>query len=274
MNCPHCGIYLRQGTTFCTGCGSPVGSGQSNQRKTSEERKELLARQIANKVPQGWRVESQSDYQAVFVSGRPVNHVLHLILTLITCLAWGIVWVSLSLFAGEKRGMANIDEYGNVAISRFGNTTGKVVAGIVGGIFLLILLLIIIGAISSISEEAAGTQQGQAGGATLPNSTTSEPVTKVNAQEILKDYQTNETAANINWKGKRLLVTLDNIDEIEDGGRVIKYSDTLGWSHIQMDFTRNLDVVDLIPGNSVTANCRLEGYQMDSWLEFSDCSIE
>ena len=31
--------------------------------------KELLARAVANEIRQGWRVESQTDYQAVIVKG-------------------------------------------------------------------------------------------------------------------------------------------------------------------------------------------------------------
>jgi hypothetical protein len=37
--------------------------------KTPEERKELLARAVSNEVRQGARVESQSDYQAVMITG-------------------------------------------------------------------------------------------------------------------------------------------------------------------------------------------------------------
>lgn len=86
--------------------------------KTAEERKELLARTIAGHVAQGWRVESQSDYQAVLVTGHRVNHVLHLILTIITALIWGIVWIALVIFGGEKRALVAVDEFGNVNFQR------------------------------------------------------------------------------------------------------------------------------------------------------------
>ena len=41
---------------------------------------------IANVSAQGYRVESQQDYQAVIVKGKPINHTLHIILSVIT---WG-----------------------------------------------------------------------------------------------------------------------------------------------------------------------------------------
>ena len=50
--------------------------------------------------------------------GKPVNHVLHLILTLVTCLVWGLVWLVLALTGGEKRSIASVDEFGNVIFQR------------------------------------------------------------------------------------------------------------------------------------------------------------
>jgi hypothetical protein len=87
-------------------------------RKTSEERKELLARTVMGQVAGGSRVESQSDFQAVVVRGKPVNHVLHLILTLVTVTLWGWVWLGVAIFGGEKRSMVTVDEYGNSAVQK------------------------------------------------------------------------------------------------------------------------------------------------------------
>ncbi len=90
----------------------------SGARKTADERKELLARAITGALARGGRVESQSDYQAVIVIGKPVNHLLHGILTFITFLFWGIVWIILAVTGGEKREVITVDEYGNVSVSR------------------------------------------------------------------------------------------------------------------------------------------------------------
>lgn len=80
----------------------------------NEDRKARLAQAVANEVAGGRRVESHSDFQAVVVEGKPVNHVLHLILTLVTCGLWGFVWLVLALMGGEKRYVLSIDAYGNV----------------------------------------------------------------------------------------------------------------------------------------------------------------
>ena len=96
----------------------PLVSVVETGRKTTEERKELLARTVMGQVASGARVESQSDYQAVLVRGKPVNHVLHLILTLVTVTLWGWVWIAMAIFGGEKRSMVTVDEYGNVAVQK------------------------------------------------------------------------------------------------------------------------------------------------------------
>ena len=86
--------------------------------KTLDERKAALANTVTGLIAQGCRVESQSDTHAVLVSGKPINHILHLILSLVTCSAWLIVWGALAIFGGEKRKLVNVDEYGNVSVQK------------------------------------------------------------------------------------------------------------------------------------------------------------
>lgn len=87
-------------------------------RKSADERKEALARMVTAQVANGARVESQSDYQAVLVHGHRLNNTLHLILTIVTFGLWGIVWLLVAIFGGEKREVASVDEWGNASIQR------------------------------------------------------------------------------------------------------------------------------------------------------------
>lgn len=87
-----------------------------------DERRNILAQQIQMAAARGLRVENQDRYQAILVEGQPVNHVLHAILTLATCLLWGIVWAVLAATGGEKRHLITVDEYGNVTHQRLGKT--------------------------------------------------------------------------------------------------------------------------------------------------------
>jgi uncharacterized protein DUF2510 len=96
------------------------GSEVSTTRRTDDERKVILAQQLQTAAARGLRIESQSDFQAVLVEGKPVNHVLHAILTIFTCLLWGIVWAIIAGTGGEKRQMVVVDEFGNVLWQNLG----------------------------------------------------------------------------------------------------------------------------------------------------------
>jgi hypothetical protein len=105
--------------------GLPVGDALAPpvghvERKSAEERKQILAQQIQFATTRGRRVESQMDFQAVLIEGKPVNHTLHAILTFLTCLVWGVVWAVLAATGGEKRELLVIDDYGNVQIQKMG----------------------------------------------------------------------------------------------------------------------------------------------------------
>jgi hypothetical protein len=92
----------------------------SSERRSPDERKAILAQQLQSAAARGLRIESQSDYQAVLVEGKPVNNTLHAILTIFTCLLWGIVWAVIAATGGEKREMIVVDEFGNVQNQRLG----------------------------------------------------------------------------------------------------------------------------------------------------------
>jgi hypothetical protein len=88
-------------------------------RKSEEERKALLARTVTNEVARGWRVESQSDYQAVLLKGKKTSHGLHLFLSIITAGLWLIVWAIMVFVVNkERREVIGVDEYGNSNVSR------------------------------------------------------------------------------------------------------------------------------------------------------------
>lgn len=76
--------------------------------------KRNLANAVATNVAQGYRVESQTDETAVLVKGQQTNHVLHLILSLLTCGFWAIVWIAMVVINKERRIILRLDDYGNV----------------------------------------------------------------------------------------------------------------------------------------------------------------
>lgn len=73
-----------------------------------------MSQAVAGYVRSGWRVESQGDGYAVVVFGKRPNHILHLILTLVTFGLWAIVWVIVAASSKETRRTLQVDGYGNV----------------------------------------------------------------------------------------------------------------------------------------------------------------
>lgn len=79
-----------------------------------ERRRRLDERIQANIVNGGARVESRSDYEAVLVQGRRPNHVLHLLLSIVTLGLWLIVWLIVGITHRERRALLTVDEFGTV----------------------------------------------------------------------------------------------------------------------------------------------------------------
>lgn len=79
-----------------------------------EQRRAILASAVAQQVRKGWRVESQTDYQATLAKGHRPNHILHLILTILTLGIWAIVWIIVTLTNRERRKSIAVDEFGHV----------------------------------------------------------------------------------------------------------------------------------------------------------------
>lgn len=81
---------------------------------TDDQRKEMLAKRMQSFTGNGYRVESQTDFSVTFVKGRRPNHLLHLILSVLTLGLWLFVWIGVAIMAGEKRRVLTIDAYGRI----------------------------------------------------------------------------------------------------------------------------------------------------------------
>lgn len=81
---------------------------------TPDQRKRALSQAVNNRVAGGYRVQSQTDTDAILVKGKPTNHILHLILSLVTFGFWFLVWPIIWLINKETRLILSVDDYGNV----------------------------------------------------------------------------------------------------------------------------------------------------------------
>lgn len=79
------------------------------------ERRARLENHLSTEIAQSrGRIESVTPYSAVVVTGRPVNHVLHLLASVFLCGMWIPIWILIAVGGGEKRWVLSVDPCGNV----------------------------------------------------------------------------------------------------------------------------------------------------------------
>ena len=89
------------------------------ERKSAEGRKQLLVQAVQSHVAQGFRVESHTgEFGAVLVKGHRPNHLMHLLLTVVTAGVWLIGWLIRIAMGSERRVMITVDELGNVLVQK------------------------------------------------------------------------------------------------------------------------------------------------------------
>ncbi|NYI80625.1 DUF4352 domain-containing protein [Nocardioides panzhihuensis] len=76
--------------------------------------RQQMSQAVAKEVADGgWRVESQTEYHTVLAKGGRTNHVLHLILTIVTCGLWSVAWLLIAHLNRRQSLVLRVDEYGN-----------------------------------------------------------------------------------------------------------------------------------------------------------------
>ena len=122
--CSNCGFETGTTARFCSRCGqrrtylpASVGSKQPGALSKDYDRERILETSVMDAISRGWRVESQGKFHAVIVKDGKVNHILHLLLTLLTGF-WIVIWFLLAVFGGKRRQMIYVNEQGYVSVTR------------------------------------------------------------------------------------------------------------------------------------------------------------
>jgi hypothetical protein len=90
---------------------------QAGPPLSPDQRRSILNNAVMRQISLGWRVEAQFDTQAALVTAGRVNHLLHAILTAVTCGTWLPVWIILAISGAEKHVTITVDENGVVLIN-------------------------------------------------------------------------------------------------------------------------------------------------------------
>ena len=128
MFCEKCGAPISEAARFCAACGTavvqqamvkaPPAAHSGPAMVPDSIRTFLLGQALQQEVLAGGRVEAQGEFSAVVrFGGKPVNHILHLLLSLITFGLWVVVWVILAISSATSKYTVTltVDEYGDVS---------------------------------------------------------------------------------------------------------------------------------------------------------------
>lgn len=85
---------------------------------TEKQRTAILDQQLFELARRGGRLQARTPTSAVVETGKPVNHVLHLLVSVFMCGLWLPVWLIAAAFGGTWTRTVTVDEYGEVRDSR------------------------------------------------------------------------------------------------------------------------------------------------------------
>jgi len=89
---------------------------------STEERTFVLQRELASRTAVGWRVEVLTATSATMVQYPPrANHVLHFVLSLLSCGLWLPVWLVVAVIEGSRsvrRQIVMVDQHGHAVWER------------------------------------------------------------------------------------------------------------------------------------------------------------
>ncbi|TLF57017.1 DUF4234 domain-containing protein [Nocardia cyriacigeorgica] len=94
--------------------GAHANSGMPMHTVSLEHRQQLLMMAVSAQAGQGAKVMSMTQTSAVLLQVDQTNHILHILLSVVTCGLWLIVYVIQMNTAKIRRYQIYVDEYGMV----------------------------------------------------------------------------------------------------------------------------------------------------------------
>ena len=85
--------------------------------KSPETRVAILNAKVVDMSRAGWRVVTMHGEQAVMACGHRPNHILHLLLSIVTVGLWLPIWIIIGCTTKERQRLMVVDPYGRILIS-------------------------------------------------------------------------------------------------------------------------------------------------------------
>jgi heat shock protein HtpX len=86
--------------------------------RTEAERHQLVVNFVEQALMRGEYIESEGDYAFLLARGRPINHLMHLVMTLFSFGLWLPIWIPTAIFGRERWRLVEIDEYGFIRVRK------------------------------------------------------------------------------------------------------------------------------------------------------------
>lgn len=112
IKCPECGRDISDQAGACPHCGYPLKKGEAAGVVVHDQKEEAFAKYVQDRVAHGWQIIDKERYLAILMlPAATVNHILHLLLSIVTVGIWLIVWLIVALGArGEQRIRAEVND--------------------------------------------------------------------------------------------------------------------------------------------------------------------
>ena len=76
---------------------------------------------VANRINHGWRIVSETRTDTLMAKGERINHLVHILLTVISVGIWGIYYGLRLIFGGLKQVRITKDSKGNARVKQVFN---------------------------------------------------------------------------------------------------------------------------------------------------------
>lgn len=117
-----------------------------------QERNAILDQQLIMMTSHGSQVLTHGDSWAVVTTGRPLNHVLHLLLSVFTCGFWVLVWLLMTAFAGNRQTTVHVNEYGEVFFNQAPMQPHRIIAIVIAVFWVVLQMVFFVSCVSSLAS--------------------------------------------------------------------------------------------------------------------------
>lgn len=182
-----------------------------------------LDQAIHKAATDGWTVVNRDSHNAVLNKGGKVRHVMHGIISLLTCGVWLWGWAIVAILGAKQVMTLSMDAGGNVTQQGPKSRT-PYLAGVAG----VFVVLAIIGSLTANGgddttatdggDAAAAPAEGDAAPAKDEEKAKPKPKAKpivIDASDLIKEFEASEFKADKKYKGKTLKVTGGHVFSID-----------------------------------------------------------